>query len=462
MEPGTMLDGKYRIDRVIRSGGMGTVYEATQVNIGRKVALKLLHPKYRLTAKSLERFNQEARLAGSISHDNICEVTDHGITRDGAPYLVMPLLSGHSLAEKLTAKEPYNIYQWIDIVCQTLSALEAVHEKKIVHRDLKPDNIFITHVGDQDDFVKLLDFGISKVIEQDSARNLTTTGMVLGTAYYLAPELAKGQKKIDHRVDLYAMGVILYEILTGRRPFEGETYNEVLFKIASEPFPPPTSLNPGIPISIEQIILRAMSIDSGERFKDAAEMREALENAMTESPTSGRTSMTGTVPELSTPGSIGTPQSDHLNEISDRRLISARIVLVAAAIILVAIITLILTNSGAPLTNPASRSIKPAVSPSANMATDLESMAEKAEPLSMPEPISAKVTSKTINGDQQDKVPGEAEPVQDETKKKHKTKPALHMLKRNAKKNKKPDEKTQGKELLKGRFGTTFVFDEDD
>jgi serine/threonine-protein kinase len=233
--PGTLIDGKYAIGRVIGSGGMGTVYEANHVELNRKVALKLLHGKYAKSAKIVSRFHQEAKLAGSIEHDNICRVTDHGSSESGAPYLVMPLLTGRSLATMLRDEAPLSQMQVIDIVCQTLLALEAAHKEKIVHRDLKPDNIFVTRVGDRDDFVKLLDFGISKVLEKESASDLTSTGMVLGTAFYLAPEQARGSKKIDHRVDIYAMGVILYEALTGSRPFEGETYNEVVFKIAGDP-----------------------------------------------------------------------------------------------------------------------------------------------------------------------------------------------------------------------------------
>lgn len=255
------------------------MYEATRVGIDRKVALKILHSKYAKSAKIVKRFHQEARLAGSIEHDNICRVTDHGSAESGAPYLVMPLLTGRSLAKWLESGEPLSQMRVIDIACQTLLALEAAHNERIVHRDLKPDNIFVTRMGDREDFVKLLDFGISKVLEQKSASDLTSTGMVLGTAYYLAPEQARGAKKIDQRVDIYAMGVILYEALTGQRPFEGDTYNEVMFKIAGEPFKPPRSLNPAISPAVEQVIIRAMAIDPADRYHTAIEMCDALENA---------------------------------------------------------------------------------------------------------------------------------------------------------------------------------------
>lgn len=280
IEPGTVIDGKYEIGRVIGSGGMGAVYEAVQLELNRKVAIKLLHTRYAKSPKIIDRFHQEAKLAGSIDHDNICRVTDHGTDKNGAPYLVMPLLVGKSLAELLAEKKPISQLRVIDIACQTLSALEAAHNEKIVHRDLKPDNIFVTRMGDREDFVKLLDFGISKVLEKESATALTSTGMVLGTAYYLAPEQARGSRNIDRRVDIFAMGVILYEALTGSRPFEGETYNEVVFKIAGEPVKMPRLLNPSISKAVEHVILKAMSVDPNCRYASAMEMCAVLEQAV--------------------------------------------------------------------------------------------------------------------------------------------------------------------------------------
>ena len=261
---------------------MGIVYEAIHVDIGRRVAIKRLHRNYTTDELIVSRFQQEARLAASIGHDNICEVTDIGKSKSGAPYLVMPLLSGSSMADLLESDDRPGIMRIVDIICQTLSALHAAHDAKIVHRDLKPDNIFITRVGDREDFVKLLDFGISKVINQESVSKLTKTGTVLGTPYYMAPEQARGAKNLDHRVDIYAMGVILYEAATGRRPFEGDTYNEVMFKILTEPFDAPRTVNPSIPASVEKVILKAMARDPVERYASAEEMRSALENAAVE------------------------------------------------------------------------------------------------------------------------------------------------------------------------------------
>ncbi len=280
LEPGTLLgQGRYRIEKLIGSGGMGEVYEATQVAIGRKVAVKQLHPEYTRDEEVVARFQREAQMAGSIGHDNICEVTDLGVTEGGAPYLVMPLLTGSSLESLIEGPEELLVPRLSDIVCQTLSALDAAHAAQIVHRDLKPDNIFVTRLGDRDDFVKLLDFGISKVIDQDSVSNLTRTGTVLGTPYYMAPEQARGDKTLDHRVDIYAIGVIMYEVLTRQRPFEGDSYNQIMFRILTEQFHAPRSLNEAIPAGVEQVILTAMARDPIERFSSAAEMRDTLKRA---------------------------------------------------------------------------------------------------------------------------------------------------------------------------------------
>ncbi len=282
---GTILDGKYRVERIIGAGGMGEVYEATHTLIGRTVAIKTLHASFVQNESVLQRFQREAQLAGSIGHDNICEVTDVGTTEDGSPYLVMPLLRGAALADIISAKQRLPIARLIDIVCQTLSALEAAHKAQIVHRDLKPDNIFITKIGDRDDFVKLLDFGISKVLDQDSVLSLTRTGTVLGTPYYMSPEQAKGSKDVDSRGDIYAIGVILYEALTGTRPFDGDSYNEVMFKIIAEPYPPPRTVDSSIPQALEQVVLTAMARDPADRYTSAEEMRAALTASASDAPT---------------------------------------------------------------------------------------------------------------------------------------------------------------------------------
>lgn len=276
---GTLIDGKYRIEGLLGSGGMGAVYAATQEMIGRKVAVKLLHRRLASDEYQVRRFQKEAQIAGALGHDNICEVTDFGEMENGAPYLVMPLLNGVTLADLLREGAPLPLARTSDILCQTLSALEATHREKIVHRDLKPDNIFVGTLGDREDFVKLLDFGISKVLDQKVVSELTQTGTVIGTPFYMAPEQASGAKDFDHRIDIYAVGVILFQTLTGQRPYDGESYNEIMAKILNRPFPSPTSLQPDIPKEIEAVIVKAMAKDPAERFESAGIMRRALQLA---------------------------------------------------------------------------------------------------------------------------------------------------------------------------------------
>lgn len=276
---GTVIDEKYRVESLIGKGGMGGVYEAVQLAISRKVALKHLYPRYAGNDKAFVRFRQEAMAAASIGHDNICEVTDLGIGMDGAPYLVMPLLRGvtvHDLIRREGTLAPKRVS---DIGCQILSALGAAHGAGIIHRDLKPANVFVTRLGDRVDFVKLLDFGVSKVISDTMSSDLTRTGEVVGTPHYMAPEQAKGERRMGPAVDIYAAGVILYEMLTRRRPFDGESYNEVMYKILTEPCRPPSELNPMISADLEAVISRSMSKEARDRYPDAASMRDALEKA---------------------------------------------------------------------------------------------------------------------------------------------------------------------------------------
>ncbi len=277
IEPGMMMGDKFLVGDYIGSGGMGAVYEATHVGLDRKVAIKVLKYFESGDTRAIARFHREARASGLIGHDNICDVTDFGVDEAGRAYLVMPLLQGSSFAELLKREAPLKGARIVDIVCQTLRALEAAHNHDIIHRDLKPANIFVTTIGDRDDFVKLLDFGISKYVEPDTATALTRTGLVPGTPLYMSPEQAEGYKYLDLRSDIYSVGVILYEAFTSTLPFKGDSYNEIVIGIVTKPFVPPRAHNPSIPEAVERIILTAMSRDPLLRYKNAKEMRLALE-----------------------------------------------------------------------------------------------------------------------------------------------------------------------------------------
>jgi serine/threonine-protein kinase len=300
---GTVVDGKYRVESLIGRGGMGGVYEATQLSLGRKVALKHLYPRYAGNEKAFVRFRQEAMSAASIGHDNICEVTDLGIGLEGAPYLVMPLLKGLTVHEMIRSEGSLKPGRVVDLGCQILSGLGAAHRAGILHRDLKPANVFVTRLGDRGDFVKLLDFGVSKVISGAERTDLTRTGEVVGTPHYMAPEQAKGVRNLDQRLDLYAVGVILYEMLTRRRPFDGDSYNEVMYKILTERFPAPSVVNPLVPAGMERVVITAMAREPRDRYADAAAMREDLRRAGDASPLGVETS----APTAILPAASGDP-----------------------------------------------------------------------------------------------------------------------------------------------------------
>jgi serine/threonine-protein kinase len=280
---GTVLNGKYRILSVAGSGGMGHVYRAIHVMVHRQVAIKTLVRIADTDHVALDRFQQEARIAGALGHDNICEVLDFGVdTIDDTQiyYTVMPFLEGMSLGRWLQSSSAVSPHAVADIFAQVLLGLQAAHDNRIVHRDLKPDNIFITTVGDRPNFVKLLDFGISKYMNSAGALELTRTGIAMGTPLYMPPEQARGERHIDHRADIYAAGVVLYEALVGMRPYGGHSYNEILVNICTQGFPRPSEVNPAFPPALEVVILRAMARNPADRYESAAAMRTELLHAV--------------------------------------------------------------------------------------------------------------------------------------------------------------------------------------
>ena len=275
-EDGRILAGKYRLVEPIGQGGMGRVFRAVNVGLDRQVAIKVLAEERAEDAEAKERFLREAKAAGRVHHDHACEVFDFGA--DGSTlYYVMPLLRGRSLASAIESDGQFGIDRAVGIAVQLLAGLAAAHSAGVIHRDLKPSNVFLTRVGEQQGFVKILDFGISKLtdpaLENDE---LTRTGAVLGTPQYMAPEQARGAKGIDQRVDIYAVGVILYEMLTGRRPVKGECHNDILWHLWNAPVKPPRAHRPNLPRELEELILQAMSRDPDQRFATAREFGRAL------------------------------------------------------------------------------------------------------------------------------------------------------------------------------------------
>ena len=275
---GELLDGKYELKHLIGEGGMGSVYEANHKLIGRRLAVKFLHPQYASNMEVVTRFQREAQAAAQIGHENIIEVTDMGTTEDGSPYIVMEYLEGFDLKKIIEDEGAQSPKRTAHIMVQALSALQAAHDVKIIYRDLKPENIYLIEKRGNPDYVKLLDFGISKfrALETDGAKGLTQTGTVLGTPHYMSPEQARGEQDLTIQSDIYAMGIILYQMLTGQLPFDAPNYNALLLKILTEDPPLPEDLNPDLPDELVSTIKRAMDRDPSVRFDSCNDFRNHL------------------------------------------------------------------------------------------------------------------------------------------------------------------------------------------
>jgi serine/threonine-protein kinase len=241
--------------------------------------------------QAFERFKREAEIASSLGNRHIVEVLDFNTLppgapfMEGSPYMVMEFLVGEDLATRLTRQGRLSLPETNHILGQVVSALDAAHSRGIVHRDIKPENIFLCRVDDEDDFVKLLDFGLSKI--RGAQKRLTANLSVLGTPWYMSPEQARGDADLDHRTDIYAFGVVLYQVLTGRVPFDGENVYGVLTQIATQPPPPPTRFVPGLPPRLEAAVLKSLSKRPIDRFSTAGELWEEAVAAM-ELPATGR------------------------------------------------------------------------------------------------------------------------------------------------------------------------------
>jgi serine/threonine protein kinase len=274
---GKVLDRKYRIVRVIGVGGMGTVYEAEHIVISRHVALKVLSPEFVERPETVERFFREAKAASAIGHPNIIDIYDVGREDDNTVYIVMELLKGMNLADCIDCEKRLAPTAAAAIAAQVLSALRAAHEKGIVHRDLKADNVFLAVDSRDRQEVKLLDFGIAKVGQTGTqGLGLTRDGDVVGTPYYLSPEQARGTRDVDARIDIWGVGVILYEMLTGQLPYTGENYNEVLGKILLDEPKPLLEQVPDLPPELVAIVEKAMQKDRANRYASAAAMLDEL------------------------------------------------------------------------------------------------------------------------------------------------------------------------------------------
>jgi eukaryotic-like serine/threonine-protein kinase len=273
--------GNYRVVAKLGEGGMGAVYLAEHPMIGKKVALKVLHEEYASNQEVVTRFFNEARAVNDIGHPNIVDIIDYGVVQaqgygPNFVYFIMEFLQGESLAALLAREAPLDPARALHIALQVADALAASHQKGIVHRDLKPDNVYLIPRGRERDFVKLLDFGIAKLTGDQGGSKRTRTGIVMGTPAYMSPEQCEGRGNIDHRTDVYAMGILLYEMITGRVPFAGEGYGEVLVQHLTRAPARPSTIRGVIPPAVEAIVMKALEKRREDRYASMDEFMNAL------------------------------------------------------------------------------------------------------------------------------------------------------------------------------------------
>jgi len=277
IRPGELLAGKYLVERVIGQGGMGVVVLAQHIQLDEKVALKLLLPKGVENPDALGRFMREARAAAKVKGEHVARVSDVGQLENGVPYIVMEYLEGNDLAHWLQARGALPMQQAVDFVLQVCDALANAHSVGIVHRDLKPANLFCVQRSDGELSIKVLDFGISKITTPGApGHDMTRTTTLMGSPRYMSPEQMHMTKNVDARTDIWSLGVILFELLTGRPPFDAEAVTQLAIRIVNEPAPPLRSLRADAPAALEQVIATCLEKDRARRYQTVGDLAVAL------------------------------------------------------------------------------------------------------------------------------------------------------------------------------------------
>lgn len=277
---GRVFDGKYRLEERLGGGGMGTVYRATHLLIGRAVAVKVLSQRFVGDETAQQRFRREARASGRMAHPNAVMVNDFGATDDGWLYIVMELLEGQTLRDLLAREAPLDPARAVSIILQACAAVGAAHEAGLIHRDLKPPNIFIEQRPNLPAVVKVLDFGVAKFAVEDhddDYNTLTQVGAIIGTPRYMSPEQCSGAAPLTPSSDVYSLGIILYEMLTGSVPFSADTPLAVALKQVSEPPRPPREIVASTPVELERVVLHALAKNPADRPSDGNELRRELQ-----------------------------------------------------------------------------------------------------------------------------------------------------------------------------------------
>jgi serine/threonine-protein kinase len=279
MRPGTLVAQNVRLVRLLGEGGMGQVWLADHLTLNTKVAVKFMSDALAADAGARARFSAEAAAAAQLKSPHIVQMFDRGLV-DGRPFIIMELLSGESLEARLSRDPPLSVEEVATIVRQTCKGLHRAYQVGIVHRDIKPENLFLTTDDEGEICVKILDFGIARREGEDALKK-TATGSMIGTPLYMSPEQIKNPKALDHRSDLWSLGVVAYRALTGRLPFDGETAGAIFIAIDRADPPPPSSLRPDVGAGVDAWMARALAKDPAERFQTAREMSDALMTALT-------------------------------------------------------------------------------------------------------------------------------------------------------------------------------------
>jgi serine/threonine-protein kinase len=313
---GTVFEGAYRIEGILGEGGMGAVYAATHLRLAKRVAVKVMARELASNTDALARFHREAVVTGGLGHPHIVQVFDFSTTPTGEPFLVMEFLEGEDLDHRLRRAGRLPAAQVVHIVKQVASALAATHAKTIVHRDLKPANIYLLEVAGETDFVKVLDFGISKV--RAATTKLTQATSVMGTPNYMSPEQAMGRvDEIDERTDQWALACIAWECLSGAGPFVGENVPSILFQVVHEPPSALVAKVAGLRPQVEEVLLHALAKDKNDRFASVSDFALALEGAVAGSVTVSQASVARIAQSPSVAGAKTTTFTQSTGEISD-------------------------------------------------------------------------------------------------------------------------------------------------
>jgi serine/threonine-protein kinase len=418
VKPGDVLAGKYRVERVLGKGGMGVVVAAKHEQLGFHVALKFMLPKGFHDAAANERFLREARAAGMLRSEHVARVMDFGTLDDGAPYIVMEFLEGSDLQGLLEREQGVPANEAVEYVIQACKGMDEAHAQGIVHRDLKPQNLFLTRRPDGTALVKVLDFGISKIVGPDAqSLSMTASSAMMGSPLYMAPEQIRSSKSVDARADIYSLGVILYQLLTGRLPIVAETLGELFEHVFMKTIPPLRTHAPDITPELEAVVMRCLEKEPENRFASAKDLAAALlpfTDARRSLSSLGAGKLAVSATSAAAPAEVPVGSSTtlgHAAAVSERRPASSpppgrsRVALWAGGAVVLAVLAAGVVVVQTRASSDAAAHAEPALSAGAAPAVALPSASTSSTLVELPAPSSASVTAPAVSA-----TPGAAAP----------------------------------------------------